>query len=107
MTDTPLQESKDTDFCGFTVFCMPTVTVNVDDELKEKMDAHPEINWSEVTRQAIQTKLNQLELLDELVSGSDLSADDVDEIAAVIDERASDRLRESEAIVDDGDESGA
>jgi len=28
---------------------MPTITVNVDDELKERMEKHPEINWSEVT----------------------------------------------------------
>jgi len=35
---------------------MPTITVNVDDELKERMENHPEINWSEVTRQAISEK---------------------------------------------------
>jgi len=29
---------------------MPSITVNVDDELKERMEKHPEINWSEVTR---------------------------------------------------------
>jgi len=32
---------------------MPTITVNVDDDLKKRMEKHPEINWSEVTRQAI------------------------------------------------------
>jgi len=35
---------------------MPSITVSVDDDLKDRMEQHPEINWSEVTRQAIQEK---------------------------------------------------
>jgi hypothetical protein len=35
---------------------MPTITVNVDDDLKKRMEKHPEINWSEVTRQAIKKR---------------------------------------------------
>lgn len=27
---------------------MPSITVNVDDDLKERMEKHPEINWSQV-----------------------------------------------------------
>lgn len=79
---------------------MPSITVNVDDGLKERMDQHPEINWSEVTRQAIQRKIEHLELLDELVADSELTPDDVDEIAARIDRRARGRAVE-------GDEDGA
>ena len=29
---------------------MPTITVNVDDDLKKRMEKHPEINWSEMVR---------------------------------------------------------
>ncbi|WP_433631259.1 hypothetical protein [Halomicrococcus sp. NG-SE-24] len=67
---------------------MPTITVNVDDNLKEQMERHPEINWSEVTRQAIQDKIEKLELMDELTADSNLTEADVDEIAAKINESA-------------------
>lgn len=75
---------------------MPTITVSVDKGLKERMERHPEINWSEVTRQAIQEKIEQLELLDELTADSKLTADDVEAIADKVNEGARERLRESE-----------
>ena len=65
---------------------MPTITVNVDDDLKERMEKHPEINWSEVTRQAIAEKIDALEVMDELTSESDLTESDVQEIADKINE---------------------
>lgn len=67
---------------------MPSITVNVDDELKARMEEHPEINWSEVTRQALEQKIDHLDVLDELVAESELTHADVDEIAAQIDRRA-------------------
>jgi hypothetical protein len=73
---------------------MPTITVNVDDELKERMDKHPEINWSEVTRQAIQEKIEALEVMDELTSESDLTESDVQEIADKINESGRKRADE-------------
>lgn len=73
---------------------MPTITVNVDDALKERMENHPEINWSEVTRQAIREKITKLELMDELTADSELTEGDVDELAAIIDEDARERLEE-------------
>jgi hypothetical protein len=71
---------------------MPTITVNVDDTLKERMEQHPEINWSEVTRQAIEEKVEHLELLDQLTADSELTAADAEELAAAIDENAHERL---------------
>lgn len=67
---------------------MPNVTVSVDDSLKEQMDDHPEINWSEVARQAIREKIRDLEVMEELVEGSELTEEDVDELAAQIDRAA-------------------
>ena len=87
-------QSKNTVFCVTTVLCMPTITVNVDDALKERMEKHPEINWSEVTRQAIRNKIEKLELLDELTVDSELTEEDVDEIATKIDESARERIEE-------------
>jgi hypothetical protein len=76
---------------------MPTITVNVDDDLKERMEKHPEINWSEVTRQAIQEKIEALEVMDELTSESDLTESDVQEIADTINESGRKRLDEESA----------
>ncbi|MCW8173196.1 hypothetical protein [Natrialba swarupiae] len=73
---------------------MPSITVNVDDALKERMEQHPEINWSEVTRQAIQEKIETLELMDELTSESELTERDVQEIADTINERGRERVEE-------------
>lgn len=71
---------------------MPTITVNVDDALKERMERHPEINWSEVTRQAIREKIAELELMDELTADSELTNEDVEALAAKIDATARERL---------------
>ncbi len=76
---------------------MPTITVNVDDDLKERMENHPEINWSEVTRQAIQEKIETLEVMDELTSESELTDGDVQEIADKINEGGRTRVDEESA----------
>ncbi|MGA9401156.1 hypothetical protein [Haladaptatus sp.] len=73
---------------------MPSITVNVDNDLKERMEKHPEINWSEVTRQAIRDKIENLELMDELTADSGLTDKDVDELAAKINESARKRVEE-------------
>ncbi|MDL0138602.1 hypothetical protein PNP85_03645 [Halobacterium salinarum] len=73
---------------------MPSITVNVDDDLKDRMERHPEINWSEVTRQAIQEKVETLEVMDELTSESELTESDVSEIADRINKRGRERVEE-------------
>ena len=77
---------------------MPNVTVSVDDSLKDRMDDHPEINWSEVARQAIREKIRDLRVMEELVEGSELTEKDVDELAARIDR---DATEEAMADLDD------
>jgi len=76
---------------------MPTITVNVDDDLKERMAKHPEINWSEVTRQAIQEKIEALEVMAELTGESELTESDVQEIADKINESGRKRVDEDSA----------
>ena len=85
---------KDTLFCVYIASCIPSITVNVDDELKNRMEENPEINWSEVTRQAIQEKVETLDMMDELTSGSELTESDVAEIADQINKSARDRVDE-------------
>ena len=76
---------------------MPTITVNVDDDLKERMENHPEINWSEVTRQAIEEKVGTLEVMDELTSENELTESDVRDIAKKINESGRKRVNENSA----------
>ncbi|QPV63560.1 hypothetical protein I7X12_02695 [Halosimplex litoreum] len=76
---------------------MPTITVNVDDDLKERMDEHPEINWSEVTRQAIQEKIEALEVMDELTNESEPTERDVQEIADKINQSGRKRVDQESA----------
>jgi len=72
---------------------MPSITVNVDD-LKERMEEHPEINWSEVTRQAIREKIETLDVMDELTSKSELTGSDVAKITDKINESARQRVED-------------
>lgn len=80
---------------------MANVTVTVPDEFKEKMEDHPEINWSQVARQAFEEKITDLETLerlkdfeviDEVASRSELTDEDVEEIAELIDRAMADEF---------------
>lgn len=59
---------------------MVSITLSVPVELKKEMDAHPELNWSEVARQAIRDKLVLLKRMDALLAGSKLSEEDALEL---------------------------
>ena len=41
---------------------MPVFTVRVDEQLKRKMDDLKDVNWSEVTRAAIEEKVKETEM---------------------------------------------
>lgn len=71
---------------------MPTVTVNVDEDLKAQMESHSEINWSEVARNAFAEKVDDLEMMDRLSSDSELTEEDVEELAELIDGNVAERL---------------
>ncbi|HLD63177.1 MAG TPA: hypothetical protein VI875_04905 [Candidatus Norongarragalinales archaeon] len=60
------------------------VTISVPSDLKDLLDKHPEINWSEVARQALFEKARQLEFLDKLTSSSKASDKDVNDLAKLI-----------------------
>lgn len=59
---------------------MVSVTLSVPEEMREKMDEHPEINWSEVARQSIDRKLRELEFLEEFKKHSELTEEDAVEL---------------------------
>lgn len=63
---------------------MVSITLSVSEELKVEMDQHPEMNWSEVARQAIKEKMIILKKMDLLLSKSKLTEKDAVEIGRKI-----------------------
>ncbi len=63
---------------------MVNMTISMDVELKKLLDKYPEMNWSEVARQAWRQKAEQLELLNRLTANSKATEKDVMEISRKI-----------------------
>ncbi len=59
---------------------MPSLTLSIPEDLREKMREFPEINWSEVARQAIVQKAKLLEKMDHLLAADGLTEKEADEI---------------------------
>ena len=55
---------------------MPSLTLAIPDELRKKMAQHPEINWSEVARQAIQRRLEDMDIFARFQKDSTLTEED-------------------------------
>ena len=60
------------------------MTISVPAELKQTLSRHPEINWSEVARQAWDEKARQLEMLDKLTGKNKTTEKDIAELAALL-----------------------
>ena len=73
---------------------MANVTLSIPEELKKKMEQFPEINWSEVARQAIKEKAVQLAVLKSIASKSKLTEKDALEIGRKINRVLAKRYRE-------------
>ena len=59
---------------------MPNMTLSVPVEVHKEMHKYPEIRWSEIARQAIVKKLEDLRRLDELAKNSKLTSKDINEL---------------------------
>lgn len=55
---------------------MPTMTLSIPEDLKKQMDVVPEMNWSEVARQAFAQKLKEWQLFQSVVKNSKLTEKD-------------------------------
>ena len=64
---------------------MGNITLAIPDDLQKRMKKHSEIRWSEVLRKAIQKKIDDLELMERLVSNSKLTKQDALDISRKID----------------------
>jgi len=63
---------------------MPTITLSVPEDLKKEMDESKEMNWSEVARAAIRSKIAQLSILKQITSKSKLTEKDALELGKKI-----------------------
>ena len=63
---------------------MPTITLSVSEDIKKEMEESKEINWSEVARAAIKTKISQLKILKAITAKSKLSEKDALELGRKI-----------------------
>lgn len=72
---------------------MTTMTLAVPEELKRKMDTFPEINWSEVARQAFFQKVEDMDFLHKFKERSTLTEEDALRIGKEISKSVSNKLR--------------
>ncbi|MBI2583316.1 MAG: hypothetical protein HYW25_01490 [Candidatus Aenigmarchaeota archaeon] len=59
---------------------MTNMTLAVPEDLKEAMDRHKEVRWSEIARQAMWEHARKLELMDKLLAKSRLTEKDAEEL---------------------------
>jgi len=71
---------------------MTTLTLAVPDEIKKKMDTFPEMNWSEVARQAFKQKIEDMEFLRRFKEKSKLSEADALKLGKEVSKSVSTRL---------------
>ncbi len=71
---------------------MVSITLSVPEELKTEMDLHPEMNWSEIARQAIREKLVILKKMDLLLTKSKLTEKDALEIGKKVNKAVAKRF---------------
>ena len=74
---------------------MVTMTLAVPDDLKHKMEEHPEINWSEVARQAFKQKLSDLEFLMEFKADSTMTEEEALKLGKELKRKLAKRYLES------------
>lgn len=74
---------------------MTTLTLAVPDEMKKKMESFPEMNWSEVARQAFMQKIEDMEFLRKFKGRSKLTESDALRLGKEVSKAVSDKLRKT------------
>lgn len=72
---------------------MVSVTLSVPEEMKHKMEGFPEINWSEVARQAFVQKLKDMEFMREFKKESEMTEKQALELGRKVSESLGKRYR--------------
>lgn len=71
---------------------MVSLTLSVPPELKKEMDEFPEMNWSEIARQAIKRRMELLKKMDKMFSNSKLTEEDTLELGRAVNKSLSKRI---------------
>jgi hypothetical protein len=48
---------------------MPKITLSIPKEMKNKLNQHPELNWSEILRRGIKDKIKKLQRFEQSEGG--------------------------------------
>jgi hypothetical protein len=75
---------------------MPNMTIRIPDDLRDAIENHPEINWSEVARQSMWEYVRKLELADEIASESQLTEEDVKQLSEDLKQDIAEHYRAAE-----------
>lgn len=73
---------------------MVNITLSIPEELHKKMKNFSEIKWSEIARKALEQRVNDLEVMEKIVSKSKFTKKDVEEISKGIKRAAAIRFDE-------------
>ena len=76
---------------------MDTITINIPKEMGSTLEKHPEINWDEVSREAILKQLKRhalVDFLDETLDKSEFTEQDALELGKKIKEERLKQLKE-------------
>ncbi|MFA4953100.1 MAG: hypothetical protein WC584_02670 [Candidatus Pacearchaeota archaeon] len=73
---------------------MANITLAIPEELRKKMKRFSEMRWSEIARQAIEQRINDLEVMEKIASKSKLTKKDAEEISKKIKKGMAKRFNE-------------
>ena len=73
---------------------MTNMTLSIPEELHKKMKRFSEIRWSEIARKAIEQRVADLEVMNDIASKNKLTKKDVEEISKKIKRAAAIRFDE-------------
>ena len=71
---------------------METLSIKISEELSSILKNHPEINWKEVAKMAIEDYVKKLEIFDELLKNSEFTELDAEEFSELVKESAFKKL---------------
>jgi len=64
---------------------MVSITLAIENELREKMKEHPEVKWSQVARQSIKNQIEEWEELNKIASKSKFTEKDAKDLSSKVD----------------------
>jgi len=63
---------------------MVNITLTIPDDLREEIQNHKEVNWSAVTRKAMQDHLRKLHIAEAIANKSKLTKNDIEELDRLV-----------------------